>query len=822
MVLYLHGLASATVIRLLLALAVLAIGMPVGLSARLSPQQQTTGVIIGTVSERGSLQPIAQALVVVSGTDRSATANASGQFRITNLAPGTRELEVMALGYQSVSTEPLTIALDSEARVTITMESQPLVVDRLIVTATKTARSSEDVTALITVVEREEIDARGDLELVDALESAPGLMHTAQAGSFESIELRGMPREGNEFESTLLLIDGVPQTDSRNSARVINLPIDNADAVEIVHGPNSAVYGRTALGGAINVITAMPTAQPRISAELQVGEFGHVRGAVSASGPLRDRAGYFVSWSSGGNKGFYSGDTVFDVNETSVFAKFAIAPDERSEAWFSVTSVTSDNSLPTNVPVVNGELLSDIEPRFKLLDNINLPAANYHQEELRLTAHYTRDLGAAISFTNTASYRDIQYKFEESGDIIGGPFDLNAGTLTMYPFSLKSDEDIFYEEARFAFRRSSGRIDHDLLVGASFESNTGFRRGDLIFTDAVTFGMPIDFLDPTPPPRTDWEYFQFGGDDYRLRSYGLYYQYQIAPLPRVQLTAAGRFDRLALKNVETFQPGRPGIEETFEAFSPKFSALYHLLEGTETGSVGRVNLNLYVAYSEAFKPPRTPSGLNPAGTDPSLDLEDITNYEVGLKSSFADGRVSVHATYFQMEREGIVVSTRDGPFFLDSNAGKQDFEGLELAAAWAPAPNLSFHGNVAFYKNRFGQFVIERASGDVALTGNRLPLVPDRIYNLGGRYAATEDLGFTLGFKYVGDRFSDQNNTFLLDSYTLLDGSISWSSEPVRFTLSAHNLFDRRYFTTGDTSNAESVTPAAPRQLVFIVSYVYN
>ena len=53
-------------------------------------------------------------------------------------------------------------------------------------------------------------------------------MHTAQANSFESIELRGMPRQGNEFETTLLLIDGVPQTDSRNSARVINLPIDNA------------------------------------------------------------------------------------------------------------------------------------------------------------------------------------------------------------------------------------------------------------------------------------------------------------------------------------------------------------------------------------------------------------------------------------------------------------------------------------------------------------------------------------------------------------------------------------------------------------------
>ena len=397
-----------------------------------------------------------------------------------------------------------------------------------------------------------------------------------------------------------------------------------------------------------------------------------------------------------------------------------------------------------------------------------------------------------------------------------------AGTLTMYPFSLQSDEEIFYEEARVTYQPPWLDLDDELLAGVSFESNTGFRRGDLIFTDAVTFGMPIDFLDPTPPPRTDWEYFQFGGDDYRLRSYGLYYQYQIAPLPRLQLTAAGRFDRLDLKNVETFRVGRPVSEETFNAFSPKFSALYSLLDETETESLGRVNLNLYVAYSEAFKPPRTPSGLNPPGEDANLDPENITNYEVGLKSSFLDGRASLQATYFQMERDGIVVSTQEGPFFRDSNAGKQDFEGLELGVGWAAAPNLNVYGNVAFYRNRFGEFVIENEfAPDVVLTGNRLPAVPDKVFNLGGSYQYTDELGFTLGLKYVGDRFSDQNNTLLLDAYPLVDASVSWSSEPVRFTLSGHNVLDERYFTSGG-SNADSVNPAAPRQLVFIVSYVYN
>ena len=339
-------------------------------------------------------------------------------------------------------------------------------------TATKTAQNSLEIPAVVTVVDRVDIEARGDLELIDAVESAPGLMHTAQGNSFESIELRGMPRQDNEFETTLLLIDGVPQTDSRNSARVINLPIDNAHAIEVVNGPNSALYGRTAIGGAINIITAQPTAQPQLSAELQVGDFSHIRGAVSASGPLRDKAGYLVSWSSSGNKGFYTGGPAYSVEETAVFAKVAITPDDRSEAWISVNNVTSDNSLPTSVPVVNGVLLSDIEPRFDLFTNFNLATANYHQEEFRLTANYTRDLGREISFTNTFSLRDIQYKFVESGDFIGST-DLVTQTIEMFPFQVQSDEEIFYDEARFAYLPTFGNIEDELLIGASFRVEYG-------------------------------------------------------------------------------------------------------------------------------------------------------------------------------------------------------------------------------------------------------------------------------------------------------------------------------------------------------------
>ena len=141
MVLVLRSFACVSVVRVLFTLIVLAVGAPVGLAARMSPLQ-AQGVVIGTVSERGSLQPIAYAVVLVSGTDNSVTTNTSGRFRIVNVAPGARELQVTALGYRTFDTTPLTVELGSETSVTITMESEPLKVERLIVTATKTAQNS--------------------------------------------------------------------------------------------------------------------------------------------------------------------------------------------------------------------------------------------------------------------------------------------------------------------------------------------------------------------------------------------------------------------------------------------------------------------------------------------------------------------------------------------------------------------------------------------------------------------------------------------------------------------------------------------------------
>ena len=111
----------------------------------------------------------------------------------------------------------------------------------------------------------------------------PGAVVSTQLGIFESVMLRGMPRGDPEFTNTLLLIDGVPQTTSRNASRVVGLTINDASYVEILRGPNSALYGRTAIGGSVNVRTADPTATPS-PASISPAEVRHWKGGRQSLG----------------------------------------------------------------------------------------------------------------------------------------------------------------------------------------------------------------------------------------------------------------------------------------------------------------------------------------------------------------------------------------------------------------------------------------------------------------------------------------------------------------------------------------------------------
>lgn len=108
----------------------------------------------------------------------------------------------------------------------------------------------------------------------------------------------------------------------------------------------------------------------------------------------------------------------------------------------------SDNSTPTSEPIIDGQLLHVLDPRFDRFTNFNLPGPNYHQGEGRLTVNYTRQLSPSAKAVEVFGYRSVEQQFIEDGDFIGSPFDLEAHTLLQFPFSQDRKEDIVYQELR--------------------------------------------------------------------------------------------------------------------------------------------------------------------------------------------------------------------------------------------------------------------------------------------------------------------------------------------------------------------------------------
>jgi iron complex outermembrane receptor protein/vitamin B12 transporter len=162
-------------------------------------------------------------------------------------------------------------------------------VEQLVVTGTFVPAPLTELTSSVSVLEVETIEALQKRNIADLLKTVPGLLVEEQGGSggLTAVSIRG-----GEANFTLVMIDGVALNDPTNTRGggfdFSNLNIASIERIEIVRGPQSAIYGSDALAGVINIITRRGEAghQQRLRAEW--GEYDFARYSFSATGALGD------------------------------------------------------------------------------------------------------------------------------------------------------------------------------------------------------------------------------------------------------------------------------------------------------------------------------------------------------------------------------------------------------------------------------------------------------------------------------------------------------------------------------------------------------
>jgi vitamin B12 transporter len=163
----------------------------------------------------------------------------------------------------------------------------PSTSETIVVTGTRLFGTVSDDAGNVTIITRHDIEARHPSSAVELLRTLPGVYieQPGGRGSVASIFIRG-----SKPNFTVVLIDGVRVNDQTNtrggSFDFSTLSLDSIDRIEIVRGPESAIYGSDAVGGVINIITAK--ASHRLSADLDAagGQFRFWRSAAGVQGPL--------------------------------------------------------------------------------------------------------------------------------------------------------------------------------------------------------------------------------------------------------------------------------------------------------------------------------------------------------------------------------------------------------------------------------------------------------------------------------------------------------------------------------------------------------
>lgn len=169
----------------------------------------------------------------------------------------------------------------------------PIELETITVSANLTPTPTKEVGSAVTIITREELEQRQIRFVADALRSVPGVAvsRSGSVGSLTQVRLRG-----SEANQTLVLIDGIEVANPVGFAEFDfgNLLAQDIERIEVLRGPQSALYGSDAVGGVVNIITRKGKGQTRGAAFVEGGARGTAAGGASLGGST-DRVDYFLS-----------------------------------------------------------------------------------------------------------------------------------------------------------------------------------------------------------------------------------------------------------------------------------------------------------------------------------------------------------------------------------------------------------------------------------------------------------------------------------------------------------------------------------------------
>jgi outer membrane receptor protein involved in Fe transport len=580
-------------------------------------------VAAGPVSGRivdPSDRPVAAAQVIlvkagVSST--SAATNAQGEFEVDTPNAGDFELRVAAPGF---STPPLRLTGAAEARDLGAIRlSVSAFSEAIVVSASQVETPLSHTPATVTVITRHELESKQLRSVADALRTVPGLTvaATGRTGSVTGVHPRG-----GESNFTLVLIDDVPVNGFGGEFDFAHLSTVDVERIEVVRGPQSALFGSNAIGAVVRIVTRRGGA-PAAAASVEGGGFDTYRFGGTSSGS----AGRF-EWGLSGERLTSDG---FNGHRSAAGLRIENDDYERAAGAVSIgwregeTRLRADVRHAENDRGVPGPFGTNPVGAFGEIDTVSRNA------DRRTTA------SASAAFAAPGGAR---------ATLLGAYHRLSSDFISPFgPSESGSRRLLGRAQLDFALREGLG-----LSAGAELQRE----RVESTFITGAQF-------QPIPIRRFVAGYFT----EARLTRHD-----------RLFVTAGLRLEHIRRDRIEEspdqFSP-RPALEtDSVVSLNPKLGIAWLARRG---GNFTKVR----TAAGTGIRPP---SGFDLAFTDnPSLKPERSVSVEAGVEQGIGNGRALVDAVAFWNEYDDLIVavgSFRESSRYRTDNISNARSRGLEV------------------------------------------------------------------------------------------------------------------------------------------------
>jgi len=661
----------------------------------------------------------------------------------------------------------------------------------------------KDTPQSIQVLDAELLDTIGATGLEDALEMASGIAKQNNFGGlWDAFAVRGF--SGDENFPSGYLVNGF------NGGRGYGGPRDasNIEKIEVLKGPNSALFGRGEPGGTVNIITKKPKFETEGSFSLSAGSYDNYRVEGDVTGAVTDKIAVRLNGAA---------EDAGSFRDTIKTKKYTASPSILME-------LTEDTSLSYEMEYVNQKVPFDrgviaVNGVLGLIsDKTFLGEPGDGPTKVRVLGHQAQlqhDLSDSWSLLVGAGYRETSFKgYSSDAELASGRQTLDK-TNGVYLSRQRRYRD--YDTEHSVLRGEvngtveTGAFTHHLIIGADWDKfeidqlqlrfrPSNYTAGGAITTanNALNIYNPVYGNLPTPTAfRSEFE---------TQEAWGVYLQDQIDVTEKLKIRFGGRYDDFD----HSIDFRRTGVtsSKTYKKFSPQAGISYEVME----------EVSLYSSYGQGFRPN--------SGADASNNLfrpEETKSYEVGAKYTTPDGKITSTVALFSMKKNNVLTADPVNSGFSLA-IGKARSKGMEFDLTAKLPEDIQVYLTYAYTDAEVAEDMLDPNFSQPILEGASLLNVPKNSANL----LITKEFTFGTddivtvggGVNYVDKRLGETATEFYLPSYTLVKLLASWQpTDQLKLSVDVNNLFDKRYYAS---SYARLwVAPGTPRTFTAKVSYTF-